>query len=238
MSRRFVNWQASGGAVSGVAAGWVAAGWRLRSSRSVWSFRSIAHPGGGASAQNLSAAGENGARRRVDRRNHPRPLGDRRAGRGPASSFVLKKAPDLQEQGGSSWRTTCWRAPCCWLEIIASERAAGPGQGRVVHLVRPDDRRLADVFVIQDDCHGHVNNLRVHLGSGRRRYETSVTPRVLEFRARRCGHRRHHQSIDGFEQAPKKTSRLRLRAPAWRRHMRSARSGSGGASARRAAADA
>jgi TolB-like protein len=37
------------------------------------------------------------------------------------------------------------------------------------------DRTLTDVFAIQDDISlGIVNNLRVHLGRGRRRYETSV----------------------------------------------------------------
>jgi TolB-like protein/Flp pilus assembly protein TadD len=46
------------------------------------------------------------------------------------------------------------------------------------------DRELTDVFVIQDEISlGIVNNLRLHLGHGRRRYETSVDAYDLYLRA-------------------------------------------------------
>jgi TolB-like protein/DNA-binding winged helix-turn-helix (wHTH) protein len=46
------------------------------------------------------------------------------------------------------------------------------------------DRLLTDVFVIQDEIsHGIVNNLRLKLGQGRRRYETSVEAYDLYLRA-------------------------------------------------------
>jgi TolB-like protein len=47
------------------------------------------------------------------------------------------------------------------------------------------DRELADVFAIQDEIsRGIVNNLRLNLGRGRRRYETSVEAYDLYLRAR------------------------------------------------------
>ena len=47
------------------------------------------------------------------------------------------------------------------------------------------DRELTDVFAIQDEIsRGIVNNLRLKLGRGRRRYETSVEAYDLYLRAR------------------------------------------------------
>ena len=47
------------------------------------------------------------------------------------------------------------------------------------------DRELTDVFAIQDEISlGIVNNLRLKLGRGRRRYETSVEAYDLYLRAR------------------------------------------------------
>jgi hypothetical protein len=47
------------------------------------------------------------------------------------------------------------------------------------------DRELTDIFAIQDEISvGIVNNLRLKLGGGRRRYETSVEAYDLYFRAR------------------------------------------------------
>src|SRR5215510_6067289 len=47
------------------------------------------------------------------------------------------------------------------------------------------DRELTDVFAIQDEIsRGVVNNLRLKLGQGRRRYETSTEAYVLYLRAR------------------------------------------------------
>jgi TolB-like protein/Tfp pilus assembly protein PilF len=60
------------------------------------------------------------------------------------------------------------------------------------------DRELTDVFAIQDEiARGIVNNLRLKLGRGRRRYETSVEAYDLYLRARGYG----PQAIGYFEQA-------------------------------------
>jgi len=49
------------------------------------------------------------------------------------------------------------------------------------------DRELTDVFAIQDEISlGIVNNLRLKLGRGRRRYETSVEAYDLYLQARVC----------------------------------------------------
>lgn len=61
------------------------------------------------------------------------------------------------------------------------------------------DRELTDVFVIQDEIsRGIVNNLRLTLGRGRRRYETSVEAYDLYLRARAVN---PIASIQPFEQA-------------------------------------
>ena len=60
------------------------------------------------------------------------------------------------------------------------------------------DRELTDVFAIQDEIsRGIVNNLRLQLGRGRRRYETSVEAYDLYLRARAV----NPASIQLFEQA-------------------------------------
>jgi TolB-like protein/Flp pilus assembly protein TadD len=66
------------------------------------------------------------------------------------------------------------------------------------------DRALTDVFVIQDEISlGIVNNLRLHLGHGRRRYETSVDAYDLYLRAQPTfwgGVQGSLQSIVAFDQ--------------------------------------
>jgi TolB-like protein len=53
------------------------------------------------------------------------------------------------------------------------------------------DRELTDIFAIQDNISvGIVNNLRLKLGRGRRRYETSVEAYDLYLRARALPHQR------------------------------------------------
>ena len=55
------------------------------------------------------------------------------------------------------------------------------------------DRELTDVFAVQDEIAlGIVNNLRVKLGGGRRRYETSLEAYDLYLRARALPNRRDH----------------------------------------------
>lgn len=67
------------------------------------------------------------------------------------------------------------------------------------------DRRLADVLAIQDEiARGIVNNLRLQLGHGRRRYETSIEAYTLYLGARARSLRGIQgiiESIDAFEQA-------------------------------------
>jgi tetratricopeptide (TPR) repeat protein len=61
------------------------------------------------------------------------------------------------------------------------------------------DRELADVLAIQDEIsRGIVNSLRLKLGRGRRRYETSTEAYDLYLRARALG---GDQSIGRFEEA-------------------------------------
>jgi TolB-like protein len=62
------------------------------------------------------------------------------------------------------------------------------------------DRELTDVFAIQEEIsRGIVNNLRLKLGQGRRRYETSVEAYDLYLRARALGY--SNESIGPFEEA-------------------------------------
>jgi TolB-like protein/Flp pilus assembly protein TadD len=67
------------------------------------------------------------------------------------------------------------------------------------------DEELTDVFAIQDKIsRGIVNNLRLNLGRGRRRYETSVEAYDLYLRARALqsrGLRGDPQTIGAFEEA-------------------------------------
>src|SRR5262249_550221 len=62
------------------------------------------------------------------------------------------------------------------------------------------DEELTDIFAIQDKiARGIVNSLRLKLGNGRRRYETSTEAYDLYLRARVLGS--HGHAIDLFEQA-------------------------------------
>jgi len=67
------------------------------------------------------------------------------------------------------------------------------------------DRELTDVFAIQDEIsRGIVNSLRLKLGGGRRRYETSVEAYDSYLRARKLmqgGFRDKSQSVGLFEEA-------------------------------------
>jgi TolB-like protein/Flp pilus assembly protein TadD len=68
------------------------------------------------------------------------------------------------------------------------------------------DRRLTDVFAIQDEIsRGIVNSLRLKLGRGRRRYETSAEAYDLYLQARALGVQQgltgELQSVTWFEQA-------------------------------------
>jgi TolB-like protein len=61
------------------------------------------------------------------------------------------------------------------------------------------DRELTDIFAIQDEIsRGIVNSLRLKLGRGRRRYETSTEAYDLYLRARVLG---GEQAIPGFRQS-------------------------------------
>jgi TolB-like protein/Flp pilus assembly protein TadD len=63
------------------------------------------------------------------------------------------------------------------------------------------DRELTDVFTIQDEIsRGIVNGLRLKLGRGRRRYETSTEAYDLYLRARALG-QNDDRAVDVFEQA-------------------------------------
>src|SRR5262249_17295214 len=69
------------------------------------------------------------------------------------------------------------------------------------------DRELTDIFAIQDEiAHGIVNSLRLKLGGGRRRYETSAEAYDLYLRARalggggRFGQLGFRQSVHVFKQ--------------------------------------
>ena len=60
------------------------------------------------------------------------------------------------------------------------------------------DRELTNVFIVQDEIsRGIVNNLRLKLGGGRRRYETSIEAYDLYLRARSLSSR---QSVAVFEE--------------------------------------
>lgn len=78
------------------------------------------------------------------------------------------------------------------------------------------DRPLTDVLAIQDEIsRGIVNSLRLQLGGGRRRYETSIEAYDLYLRGRTLFQDpppRKFQSIEYFERATEKDSRF---APAY-----------------------
>ena len=106
--------------------------------------------------------------------------------RSQTSSFAFKGKPEnLRDTANQLEPNTFWKAPCF-----------APGQLRIdVQLVRAlddsplwserYDRVITDVFAIQDEIsRGIVNSLRLKLGRGRRRYETSVEAYDLYLRAR------------------------------------------------------
>jgi TolB-like protein/Flp pilus assembly protein TadD len=90
------------------------------------------------------------------------------------------------------------------------------------------DRELTDIFAIQEEIsRGIVNNLRLKLGRGRRRYETSVEAYDLYLRARALESQRSsgvRQGVDLFEEAIAKDPSF---APAYAglAALRAARSG-------------
>ncbi len=84
------------------------------------------------------------------------------------------------------------------------------------------DRELTDVFAIQDEISvGIVNNLRLKLGRGRRRYETSVAAYDLYLQARALPQRLNRKgdaTVGLFEQVIAKDSFVRTSfMRVWRR---------------------
>jgi TolB-like protein/Tfp pilus assembly protein PilF len=83
---------------------------------------------------------------------------------------------------------------------------------------RTFDRDETDVFAVQEEIsRGIVNSLRLKLGRGRRRYETSIEAYDLYLHARALGNRRYvglgdAEVIDLFEKAIAKDASM---APAW-----------------------
>ena len=75
------------------------------------------------------------------------------------------------------------------------------------------DRELTDIFAIQDEIAlGIVNNLRLKLGGGRRRYETSLEAYDLYLRARAMPNQRGHawamEAADIYQQVIAKDARF------------------------------
>jgi TolB-like protein/Tfp pilus assembly protein PilF len=79
------------------------------------------------------------------------------------------------------------------------------------------DREMTDVFAIQDEISvGIVNNLRLKLGRGRRRYETSVEAYDLYLRARALGvHRNRTAAIEAAAAYQQVIAKDPLFAPAY-----------------------
>ncbi len=124
--------------------------------------------------------------------------------RSRTSSFALKGAPRNVREAGKQLQAGY---------ILEGSILRAGQQLRInAHLVRVRDdyalwsgkfdRELTDVFAIQDEIsRGIVNNLRLKLGQGRRRYETSAEAYDLYLRARA-----HRADIGGFEKAIAKDS--------------------------------
>jgi serine/threonine-protein kinase len=127
--------------------------------------------------------------------------------RSRTSSFALKgKSPGVREAGAQLGADY----------ILAGSVLRDGRQLRInAQLIRVRDdspvwsdkfhRELTDVFAIQDEiARGIVNSLRLKLGGGRRRYETSVEAYDLYLRVRaselQLGFRAFSESVDGFEQ--------------------------------------
>jgi TolB-like protein/Flp pilus assembly protein TadD len=125
--------------------------------------------------------------------------------RSQTSSFVFKgKAPNLREAGrqlqadyileGSVMRAG--RQVRIDAQLVRARDDFPVWSGRF-------DRELSDVFAIQDEIsRGIVNGLRLKLGRGRRRYETSAEAYDLYLRAL-ASHNdgRNEKTIGAFEQA-------------------------------------
>jgi adenylate cyclase len=78
------------------------------------------------------------------------------------------------------------------------------------------DREMTDVFAIQDEISlGIVNNLRLKLGRGRRRYETSVEAYDLYLHARALPQRNRDEAIEGAGFYRRVISKDALFAPAY-----------------------
>jgi TolB-like protein len=81
------------------------------------------------------------------------------------------------------------------------------------------DREMTGIVAVQDEIsRGIVNSLRLKLGQGRRRYETSAVAYDLYLRARTLPNK---DAIPVYEQASPRTRRLRPHTPAWRHRTRS-----------------
>ena len=138
--------------------------------------------------------------------------------RSQTSSFALKGKPRNVREAGSQLAA----------DYIVEGSVVRSGQQLRIdtRLVRARDdfpiwsgkfeREGTEVLAIQDEIsRGIVNSLRLKLGRGRRRYETSVEAYDLYLRARAAGTRRFPGNgavIDLFEQAIAKDPSL---APAW-----------------------
>jgi TolB-like protein len=141
------------------------------------------------------------------------------ATRSEASSFALKGKPLKARDAGAQLQADY---------LLEGSVLRSAEQLRInVQLVRVNDdfplwsqkyeREMKDIFSIQDEIsRGIVNNLRLKLGRGRRKYETSTEAYDLYLRARalagRAGARYKQQSIPLFEQAIAKDSSF---APAY-----------------------
>ena len=128
--------------------------------------------------------------------------------RSRTSSFALKGTPGNVREAGKQLQAD--------YILEGSVLRAGEKLRFTTRLVRVRDdfplwsgrfeREVGDVFAIQDEIsRGIVNNLRLKLGRGRRRYETSVEAYDLYLRARalpiQLGLSGYDQSIGPFEEA-------------------------------------
>ena len=131
------------------------------------------------------------------------------ATRSEASSFALKSKPLKGRDAGKQLEADYL--------VEGSVLRSGPQLRINVQLVRVSDdlplwsgrydRELTDIFAIQDEIsRSIVNNLRLKLGHGRRRYETSTEAYDLYLRARalQVRPRDSSQTISLFEEAIQK----------------------------------
>jgi TolB-like protein len=130
------------------------------------------------------------------------------AARSEASSFALKGKPQKARDAGAQLQADY---------LVEGSVLRSGEQLRInVQLVRASDdfslwsqkydREMRDIFSIQDEISREiVNNLRLKLGRGRRKYETSTEAYDLYLRARglveHAGLRGFYQSVPLYEQA-------------------------------------